>query len=193
MPGGGGGGAAADALRQQCEELRRQLQEARAAEARLQGEVERLAHQEAAQQLQLSRQVGLAQQAGVQAGEALDGGEAAAAAADGAVLAVELAAARQATEAAVAERDRARAQLSRCWTLSARCGFPAGFQGFMNLNKHRFHPCTLAYSVVKIITPLDSENGSEPDISLFARSRRHYDFIIIAAPKFQRAQNFTDR
>ena len=154
-PGGGASSAEADALRQQCEELRRELQEARAAEARLQGEVERLTQQEAAVQLQLSPQAGLAQQAGLPGSEALDGEETAAGAVDGAALAAELVAARQAAEVAIAERDRARAQLSRC---AAAVPHPhamcfVGYKGCDTFITASLHTCLLVMKEI-LLAPI---------------------------------------
>ena len=122
---GSAGGAEAAALRQQAQDLQRQLRLAHSTELRLQGEVERLVQQSAAHQLQLSQQGGQAQggvsplglstgegvreEAGISGGVARESLEAA------------LEAAKQAADVAIADRDQARAQLSRSGAVPTVC------------------------------------------------------------------------
>lgn len=110
---GSGGGIEANALRQQAEDLQTQLRQAQSAESQLRVEVERLVQQSAAQQLQLSQQGGQAQLGTspiISPAEEEAGGSGVA---TDASLVAALEAAQQVADAAIADRDRARAQLSR--------------------------------------------------------------------------------
>ena len=110
---GSGGGAEASALRQQAEELQMQLREAQRGESRLEVEVERLVQESAARQLQLSQQGGQAQMgtSPIRSPPEEEAGKSGAATDVSLVAALE--AAQQGADEAIADRDRARAQLSR--------------------------------------------------------------------------------